>query len=89
MRGWILATAPFFGIGTRTIVYMTRIDYRSTDIRGLELIRPLWLQLNEHHRALARKFRTHYEQMNVLLKKDPCGLILSGIRLQAGSWDIV
>ena len=63
MRGWILATDPFFGIGTRTIVYMTRIEYRSTDIRGIELIRPLWFQLNEHHHALARNFRTHYEQM--------------------------
>ena len=32
-------------------------------MRGLELIRPLWIQLNEHHHAMAGMFRSHYEQM--------------------------
>jgi ribosomal protein S18 acetylase RimI-like enzyme len=42
---------------------MIRIEYRTTDVRDIELIRPLWLQLNEHHHAMAGMFRSHYEQM--------------------------
>lgn len=43
---------------------MAQIEYRTTDIRDIELIRPLWLQLNEHHHAKAGIFRSHYEQMS-------------------------
>lgn len=39
------------------------VEYLSTDIRGVELIRPLWVQLNDHHRINARAFRSQYEQM--------------------------
>lgn len=41
---------------------MPAVEYRETDIRDIELIRPLWTQLNEHHRVRARVFRSHYEQ---------------------------
>ena len=36
--------------------------YRSTDISEIELIRPLWEQLNDHHRQRARAFRNMYDQ---------------------------
>jgi len=36
--------------------------YRSTDISEIELIRPLWEQLNDHHRRRARAFRNMYDQ---------------------------
>jgi GNAT superfamily N-acetyltransferase len=38
------------------------IDFRVTDISDIELIRMLWLQLNEHHHGGARAFRSHYEK---------------------------
>jgi diamine N-acetyltransferase len=37
------------------------IEYQITDESALEKIRPLWVQLNEHHHARARHFRRHYE----------------------------
>lgn len=39
------------------------VDYRTTDIAGIETIRPLWEKLNAHHHAHARAFKTLYEQM--------------------------
>jgi len=39
------------------------VDYRTTDIAGIEVIRPLWAGLNAHHRAHARAFRGLYERM--------------------------
>ncbi|HEX3001699.1 MAG TPA: GNAT family N-acetyltransferase [Methanoregula sp.] len=36
------------------------IEYRKTDIADIELIRPLWIQLNRHHQANARVFRDVY-----------------------------
>ena len=42
---------------------MPAIVYRATDISEIELIRPLWEQLNEHHHARASAFRSHYTQM--------------------------
>jgi ribosomal protein S18 acetylase RimI-like enzyme len=38
------------------------IEYRVTDEMGLEQIRPLWVQLNEHHLRKAKAFRSQYEQ---------------------------
>ena len=32
-------------------------------LREIDLIRPLWEQLNEYHHAKASRFRDHYEQM--------------------------
>jgi ribosomal protein S18 acetylase RimI-like enzyme len=42
---------------------MIRIEYHTRDVRDIELIRPLWLKLNEHHHTMAGMFRSHYEQM--------------------------
>lgn len=39
---------------------MQPVAYRETDITGIELIRPLWIQLNRHHRANARVFKDVY-----------------------------
>lgn len=39
---------------------MTSIEYQTTDITGIELIRPLWIQLNEHHHANVGAFREVY-----------------------------
>ncbi len=41
---------------------MLSIEYRTTDIKDIELVRPLWVRLNDHHQANARAFRSHYEQ---------------------------
>jgi ribosomal protein S18 acetylase RimI-like enzyme len=43
---------------------MTRIpiEYHTKDIVGIDLIRPLWDQLNEHHRKTARVFKSTYMQ---------------------------
>jgi ribosomal protein S18 acetylase RimI-like enzyme len=69
---------------------MTQIEYRTTDIRGLELIRPLWLQLNEHHHAMAGMFRSHYEQMtfNDRKKYFECVARTGSLRLDL-AWDPV
>ncbi|WP_321505743.1 GNAT family N-acetyltransferase [uncultured Methanoregula sp.] len=41
---------------------MAFIEYHTVDTRDLELIRPLWKQLNTHHHALAKTFRSQYER---------------------------
>ena len=41
---------------------MSAIKYHVTDISEIELVRPLWIQLNRHHHAKAGTFRSHYEQ---------------------------
>lgn len=40
---------------------MAGIAFSSTDIRDIDVIRPLWEQLNEHHRDHSRYFRSWYE----------------------------
>jgi diamine N-acetyltransferase len=45
-----------------TIQHMPPLEYRTTDVKDIELIRPLWIQLNEHRHTLAKTFRSHYEQ---------------------------
>jgi ribosomal protein S18 acetylase RimI-like enzyme len=42
---------------------MKSLEYRATGIGEIELIRPLWNRLNEHHRERAGIFRHHYERM--------------------------
>jgi len=42
---------------------MSRIEYRTTDINEIDLIRPLWIRLNDYLLGKAGKFRSHYEQM--------------------------
>jgi diamine N-acetyltransferase len=42
---------------------MSPLEYRATDIRDIELIRQLWVRLNEYHHAKAKAFRKHYEQI--------------------------
>ncbi len=42
---------------------MHAVSYRATGIHEIDLIRPLWEQLNEHHHGKSSHFRTHYERM--------------------------
>ena len=42
---------------------MHAVLYRTTGFDEIDLIRPLWEQLNEYHLAKASRFRDHYEQM--------------------------
>lgn len=42
---------------------MSGIEYRTTDIKEIDLIRPLWIQLNDYMHGKAGTFRSHYEQM--------------------------
>jgi ribosomal protein S18 acetylase RimI-like enzyme len=42
---------------------MHAVSYRTTGFSEIDLIRPLWEQLNEHHHAKASRFRSHYERM--------------------------
>ena len=37
------------------------IEYSTTDIAGIEVIRPLWNRICEHHRIRARTFRAFFE----------------------------
>jgi diamine N-acetyltransferase len=43
---------------------MHAVEYRTCGIHEINLIRPLWEQLNDHHHSRASRFRTHYEQMS-------------------------
>jgi diamine N-acetyltransferase len=43
---------------------MDAVAYRTCGIREIELIRPLWEQLNEHHHGKATWFKSHYARMN-------------------------
>jgi len=42
---------------------MSRIEYRTPDINEIDIIRPLWIKLNDFMLGEAGTFRTHYEQM--------------------------
>lgn len=42
---------------------MHTFAYRTTGFSEIDLIRPLWEQLNAHHHAGALRFRDHYERM--------------------------
>ncbi|MDD3069836.1 MAG: GNAT family N-acetyltransferase [Methanoculleus horonobensis] len=37
------------------------VDYRTTDISGIDVIHPLWNRMREHHRIRARTFRAFFE----------------------------
>lgn len=41
---------------------MATIVYTDTDQRNIDMIEPLWVQLNEHHRVLSPHFSSHYEK---------------------------
>lgn len=43
---------------------MSGIMFRATGIREIDLIRPLWENLNEHHRALAGEFSNYYSKIS-------------------------
>jgi len=53
----------------------TPIEYLATDIREIELLRPLWIQLNEHHHAHARAFQGQYERMTFEDRKEYFGKV--------------
>lgn len=42
---------------------MPPIDYSTGDITDIEIVRPLWYQLNDHHHAHARAHKAVYEHM--------------------------
>jgi len=42
---------------------MHAVAYLTTGIGEIDLIRPLWEQLNEYHHSKASVFKTHYERM--------------------------
>jgi diamine N-acetyltransferase len=42
---------------------MHSVVYRTTGFEEIDLIRPLWEQLNGHHHAKATRFRAHYEKL--------------------------
>jgi hypothetical protein len=41
---------------------MSSIEYRVTDERDLDLIRPLWNQLNSHHLSRSTVFQRHFHE---------------------------
>ncbi len=45
------------------------IVYTETDQKGLDLIEPLWVQLNDHHRTLSPHFSSHYESFTFQKRK--------------------
>lgn len=62
---------------------MADVTYLELGPESLELIRPLWERLNEHHLVRSPSFRYHYEQMTFdvrkadLLKKERLHVILA------------
>jgi ribosomal protein S18 acetylase RimI-like enzyme len=62
---------------------MADVTYLEMGPESLELIRPLWEKLNEHHLVRSPNFRYHYEQMTFdarkadLLKKEQLRVILA------------
>jgi diamine N-acetyltransferase len=48
---------------------MPTIEYRRTDIREIDSIRPLWLLLNEYMSTQTTNFRHHFEQMTFEKRK--------------------
>jgi diamine N-acetyltransferase len=48
---------------------MSSIEYRRTDIREIDSIRPLWRLLNEHMSTQTTNFRSHFEQMTFEKRK--------------------
>jgi diamine N-acetyltransferase len=42
---------------------MAEIKYMETGLEGLDLIEPLWLKLNDHHKARSSHFSGHFEHM--------------------------
>lgn len=49
---------------------MSSILFRATDIREIDLIRLLWENLNEHHRALAGEFTNYYSKISFEDRKE-------------------
>ena len=62
---------------------MADVTYLELGPESLELIRPLWEKLNDHHLVRSPDFRQHYEQMTFdvrkadLLKKERLRIILA------------
>jgi diamine N-acetyltransferase len=52
---------------------MAEIEYIETDGRGLDLIAPLWLKLNELHKIRSEHFKDYFNQMT--WEKRNAGLI--------------
>ena len=48
---------------------MSPIEYRRTDIREIESIRPLWFLLNKYMSTQTTNFRSHFEQMTFERRK--------------------
>jgi ribosomal protein S18 acetylase RimI-like enzyme len=48
---------------------MPTIEYRRTDIREIDCIRPLWFLLNEYMSTRTTYFRSHFEQMTFEKRK--------------------
>ena len=48
---------------------MPTIEFRRTDIREIDCIRPLWLLLNEYMSTQTTNFRSHFEQMTFEKRK--------------------
>jgi len=49
---------------------MSSILFRATDIREIDLIRPLWENLNEHHRSRASVFKDYYSKISFEDRKE-------------------
>ncbi|HMK46952.1 MAG TPA: GNAT family N-acetyltransferase [Methanocella sp.] len=62
---------------------MTGVTYLELGPESIDLIKPLWEQLNEHHLVRSTNFRQHYEHMTFdtrktdLLKKERLHVILA------------
>jgi ribosomal protein S18 acetylase RimI-like enzyme len=47
-----------------------KIVYSETGENDLDLIKPLWGKLNEHHKARSRNFTAHFDRMTFDRRKD-------------------
>lgn len=54
---------------------MHDVAYRSTGFSEIDIIRPLWEQLNRHHHGRSEHFRSWYERMNFEERKAHFGYL--------------
>lgn len=72
---------------------MPHIAYRDTGIHEIEIIRPLWEHLNEHHCVRAGFFRDYYTKISFDDRKDffrrraASGALRLDLALEAGTGD--
>lgn len=71
------------------------IQYTEADEKSLDLIKPLWLKLNEHHKSLSRHSVAHFQGMTFerrkadLLKKSAGGALRIDLAMNTETKELI